>query len=68
MGKLIREEIEINGRVPQEVKDRVRANLKDREIDFSDLPELTKCPKPPVLGANGSNKAPAAKAGLPARA
>ncbi|MDR0875102.1 MAG: hypothetical protein LBN12_02705 [Clostridiales Family XIII bacterium] len=48
MGKIIHDEIEINGCVPQEVMDRVRANLQGRQIDFSDLPELTEWPKQPT--------------------
>jgi hypothetical protein len=49
MSKLIQKEIEINGSVPQEVKERVHANLENREIDFSDLPELSEWLEPPVV-------------------
>ncbi|MDR0909803.1 MAG: hypothetical protein LBM77_08570 [Spirochaetaceae bacterium] len=41
MGKMVYSEIDITKGVPEEVKERVRANLEGREIDFSDIPELT---------------------------
>jgi hypothetical protein len=49
MSEMIQKEIEINGKVPKEVKERVRGNLKDREIDFSDIPELTGWLESPVV-------------------
>jgi hypothetical protein len=49
MSKIVQREIEINGKVPQEVQERVRNNLKKREIDFSDVPELTEWLAPPVV-------------------
>jgi hypothetical protein len=49
MSKMIQREIEINGSVPQEVKERVRANLENREIDFSDIPEISEWEDSPVV-------------------
>jgi hypothetical protein len=49
MSKIVQKEIEITGIVPQDVKDRIRSSLKGREIDFSDVPELTEWLEPPVV-------------------
>jgi hypothetical protein len=38
----------ITGDVPQDVKDRVKANLDGRDIDCSDIPELRDWLAPPM--------------------
>jgi hypothetical protein len=49
MSKTVKKNMVINSEVPQDVKDRVKANLKDRAIDCSDIPELTDWLAPPVI-------------------
>jgi hypothetical protein len=46
MEKTIKSVIDVSKGVPQEVKDRICFVLKDREIDFSDIPPLQNEQKP----------------------
>jgi hypothetical protein len=49
MTKLVQKELKIDGKVPQVVQERVRQDLQNRKIDFSDVPELTEWLEAPVL-------------------
>jgi len=49
MSEIVQRELIINGEIPQDVKNRVRENLKDHPVDCSDIPELPTWLPPPTI-------------------